>query len=864
MQLLRRRRVRRSLIAAVLVLGALTWWLARGDAEPAYVPGEHTEGLVDSLGRRLPEDTPPIVFREVAAASGLAFRHFPATRANRLPEDMGSGVALGDVDGDGDTDAYLVDVAGSLGRAAGERDLPGRCRLFVSEGDGTFRDATEASGAGLRVLGMAAAFLDKEGDGDLDLFVTSYGRCHLLENDGAGRFTDVSAAAGIDAPDGFWSGLAVGDADGDDDLDVYVCGYVEYDEDLTGGASAKRQYGAEIPAPINPSVFPPAPNLLYVNRGDGTFDERAEEAGVRDARGRGLGACFADLTGDGRLDLYVANDVSDNAFYVNRGDGTFEDVAARALVGDYRGAMGLAVGDFDADLDPDLFITHWVAQENALYENMADTAGPGEEAPVLFMDVADRHGLGQVALPMVGWATGFTDVDLDGRLDLLVVNGSTIPRDDDPTRLAPQPMQLFWNAGATGDGARGYFELGAHAGEVFGRELVGRGGALLDLERDGDEDVIVVAHGGDALLLRNDTPPRGHTLTVRLRQPAGNTFAVGARVVVEAGGRRRVRWTGTQGSYLSQHAVGELVVGLGEAERVERLEVTWPDGQTDRVRDVGADRLVTWVRGSPPDVAWLTGRVAAWRASARTPPADPSERRRFHELQGRAAHARIAGEPARAAALYAEALALWPGHEDCLYYRANCALEQGDETGALEGFERLVSVHPSSSKGWMQIGRLRQPGGQARLDDLDAAHAAFERAHEINGEQSGPVLHLGLVALLAGELETADAWLADAAALNTADVAARYYRGYVAWRRGRPDAAAARLAEAREALDARHGGGSVSSEGDTATGRALVATRRGGGHPGLARWRTLADRDLDADAEYAALQALLSPGAGGR
>jgi hypothetical protein len=888
--ILARKRTRRSLLVAVVVLGSVAAWQSLGDEGETYVPGERTDGLTDSLGRALPDDRPLLVMTEVSAEVGLVMDHFPVERSNRLPEDMGSGVALGDVDGDGDTDAYLVNLfglpegPGNLPLAAGHGPPPGvdaRSRLFRNEGDGTFHDATEASGAGLEVMGMAAAFFDREGDGDLDLMVTAYGTCHLLDNDGAGAFRDVSGSSGVDAYVGFWSGVALGDPDRDGDVDAYICGYTRYDEAGIDPTSTASQYGADIPALINPSAFEGERNLLLVNRGDGTFDDGAEAAGVDDPLGRGLGALFCDLTGDGLVDLYVANDVSDNALFMNRGDGTFQDITARALVGDYRGAMGMAVADFDGDADPDLFITHWVAQENALYANLAGDLGDDARAPpAMFMDEADRHGLGQVALHMVGWGASFVDLDGDGRLDLHVANGHTIPVRDDKRVLIPQRDHLFWNAGA----GRGFFELGEVAGEALAEKAVSRGSASFDLELDGDPDLLVMVYGSGPRLLRNDTALAGRTsLVVRLRQPTGNTFALGARVELELAGATgavahgdanevlnsgvdssasdtsiQVRWLGSQGSYLSQHVVGEVAFGLDGAPRAERLRVIWPDGEVETLDDVPADRLVTWTRGEPPRLELLPGRLASLRKEADTPPSDPARRRRFHDLVGEAADLRIAGDPLAAAARYEQALALWPGHDDCLYYLANCRLEAGDELGAAAVFEQATLIHPRSSRAWMQRGKLALPGGASTGDDLALARHCFEQALGINGEESGPVVQLGLVELLEERLDDAEQRFVHAARMNARDVPSRYFGGYLAWHRGDAIRAQSLLDEARDVASGAAGvGHSVSGEGDTATGAALVAEQGAAVHRGLERWRDVHGRDSAAEQEYAALAAEL-------
>ncbi len=847
MQLWRRKRKTALVAVAVLLLGAVAVREVRRSRVERYISGEHTEGLIDTLARGIPDDHPDVRFTDVAAAAGLVFRHFPATRTGRLPEDMGSGVALGDADGDGWTDVFLVNTAGALeDAAAGWPATDGRSRLFRNLGDGTFRDVTDESGIELETLGQGAAFWDPDGDGDLDLLVTSYGGLALLENDGAGHFHDATSEAGLAGFEGFWTGIAVGDYDVDGAVDLYVCGYVRYREDL-GASRHVSQFGRAIPALLNPSAFEPERNLLFRGRGDGTFEEVAAEAGVDNPTGRSLGAMFCDLSGDGLPDLYVANDVSDNAFYVNLGDGTFADRTHDALIGDYRGAMGLAAGDIDGDRDLDLFITHWVAQENALYLNHQIPGGSSEGSsgppcPV-FVDRAARYGLGHVALEAVGWGTGFFDYDNDGLLDLFVVNGSTIPDGDDPRRLTPQRSQLLWNV----PGEVGCREIGAVCGDFFRTAHVGRGGATFDCDLDGDEDLVVVLHGQLAVLLRNDGGNARPALRLRLRQPAGNRFALGAKILVTAGELVQFKELGSQGSYLSQHAAGEVAFGLGTAEIVERIEVTWPDGERSTMGPVALDSLVTWERGRTPRVEPLPGKLAAGRAR----PDDVERQRLFWRLHGEATSARIGGELERAALLYRRTLALWPGHEDSLYYLGNTLHELGREREALATFERLVAYHPRSNQGWMQIGFIHLPGGERELDDLAAATAAFERCHAINGEETRPVVQLGIVALLRGDLAAAQRWFSDAARTNPRSIEARWFGGLVAYRGGERERAEALLAEAHAlAIEGAAGGGSVSNEGDTRAGAAMLAAGGRTLSALLDRWRTLAEREGDIGGEY--------------
>lgn len=848
MLLWKRKTLRRLSLMGVVLVGGILAVLLWPDGDSAYVPGEKLEGITDTLGRALPEDHPPVSFTDVTTDAGLIFHHFDATRSGHLPEDMGSGVALGDADGDGWTDVFFANLAGPFEGLAFEWDGGGsKCGMFRNLGDGRFEDVTQSSGLGLLALANGAAWVDIDGDADLDLFVTTFGRCFLFRNDGEMQFTDVSESSGVQGFEGFWTGIATGDYDRDGHLDIYVCGYVQYRESVGAGGGAMSQYDTAIPALLNPSVFDGERNLLLHNRGDGSFEEVAEAAGVLESKGRGLGATFTDLNNDGWLDLYIANDVSDNALYLNRHDGSFENRTSEALLGDYRGAMGMAVTDFDQDQDLDLFITHWVAQENALYENVtSDLAVEGKEANLLFMDEADRFGLGQIALDMVGWATGFFDFDNDGQRDLFVINGSTIPDDKNPEQLVPQRPQLFWNAGAE----RGFFELGAAAGEFFTKKRVGRGGAHFDYDLDGDLDIVVVSHGQAAHLLRNDSKQAGGSVLLRLRQPEGNRFAIGASVIVKWGEHAMIDQIGAQGSYLSQHAVGELGFGLGEALQMDSVTVRWPNGTTDTAGPFPAGSLITWQRGTEPQVAILPGRLLA----AAKQPQSIADQKRFFTLLKRAGQQRIAGHLADAESSYQEALSIWPGHWDSLYYLGNIFMEQGRDAEALATFKELALYQPQGSRVWMQMGRLYLPGGDPQLDDLAAARAAFTRCHEINREQSEPSLQLGIVSLLEGSFAESDTHFASAAMHNLRSVPARWFRGLLAYQRGDHQAAQEFLNDAHQVLADSNPSGSTSNEGATAQGVEMMAAQAEANLDSmLNRWRTLGERVADVNAEYQGL-----------
>ncbi|NOZ03610.1 MAG: VCBS repeat-containing protein, partial [FCB group bacterium] len=390
-----------GIIIFIVAVSATVWFVSR--PEPPYRPGEKIEGLTAGLTRSVPDNYPRVTFRNVAQEAGISFQHFSGRRSTQLPEDMGSGAAWGDYDNDGWLDLFIANEAGPLTLSEEEiNNSPAHSVLYHNRGDGTFEEVSVRAGVAVRGWAMAPAWGDYNNDGWLDLFVARYGENVFYFNNGDGTFTDRTRETGLGGRRGFWTGASWGDFNRDGLLDLYVCGYVRYSRPETGKTSL--QYQAEVPASINPSAFEPERNLLYRNNGDGTFTEMAEKAGVEDSKGRSLSSVWCDFDNDGWPDLYVANDVSDNVLFKNSGDGTFEEISHAAFVADYRGAMGIAVGDWDGDTDMDMFITHWIAQENALYNNLlAQLASlpTSSSKTVKFMDQADRYGLGQIALDYI-------------------------------------------------------------------------------------------------------------------------------------------------------------------------------------------------------------------------------------------------------------------------------------------------------------------------------------------------------------------------------------------------------------------------------------------------------------------------------
>jgi tetratricopeptide (TPR) repeat protein len=805
----------------------------RGD-DP-YVAGQEREGITRSLDRSLERPSTSLRFTEVSEQAGIRFEHFPFQRTSQIPEDMGSGGAWGDYDGDGWPDLFLVNFAAPLGVSDADMAASSATdRLYRNRGDGTFEDVTEAAGVGAAHRGMGASFGDYDADGDEDLFVTSWGRNILWENQGDGTFRDVTTRAGLGA-EAFWAGASWADFDLDGDLDLYVCAYVSYIPEPPG-SDAARMGDVENPFTINPSSHPPQRNHFYVNRGDGRFDERAEYAGVQAEIGRSLSAAWADFDGDGLSDLYVANDVSDNGMYWNRGDGTFQDVSYESLVADYRSSMGIGVGDWNGDLELDLFLTHWVAQENALFSNLtAASRAEGSEGRLRFRDDADRFGLGQIALDLVGWGTAFVDFDNDGWLDLFVANGSTLQKRGNPTEMVPMNPHLYWNRGPD----EGFFEVGEEAGfraEVPG---VGRGAAFADYDADGDADLFIIRHGGRARLLRNDSPT-GNWIGFRLRAHSGHPSGIGARIVVRAGDRAYLREAGAGPSYLSQH-FSDVLFGLGEAAKLDRVEITWPGGRREEWSDLELNRLWQLEEGSEPrpivrsTATSVESEPAAPRHSAISKRALVSdvasdltreEKLRFWKLNRRAQDLFVNGSWEEAIAVYTEMATIDPLHEDTHYYLGNSLLELERYAEAGASWEALVRLNAGSSRGWVQLGILHTLPAAGEFFDLDAASNAFETAHRINREESRPPMLWGEVEVAQGKLDAAQKNLEIAYRMNPRSTSALYLGGYIAWKRGDADDAQDLLERASASFEKEVAVRGVLGEGDTRSEEMNVARRK--------------------------------------
>ncbi len=544
-------RVRNCLLFSVLILTGF-----------AVVQGQTTE-----------TPSPTVLFTEVASAAGLHFSHWSGSSPEKyVLETMGSGAAFLDYNNDGWLDIYLVNGGAVPGYPPPQ---PIRNALFRNNGDGTFTDVTASAGVdGNRHYGMGVAAADFDGDGWTDIFVTTFGRNLLYRNRGNGTFAEVTDQAGV-AGSGWSTSAAFFDYDRDGDLDLFVARYVDYDFDrnVTCGHPARG-----IRAYCHPDIYDGIPSLLYRNNGDGTFTDVSQASGIGTHTGKSLGVVAADFNGDGWIDLYVANDSVRNFLFRNNGDGTFEEIAIPSGValdegGRPQAGMGTAAGDYDGDGRLDLIVTNLDLEYNDLYRNLGE----------FFMDASFQAGFASPSLPLVGWGTGFFDYDNDGDLDILVVNGHDIDNIEEfrPGESYPQPKLLFENTGGR------FREVAADHGQALTKPAVSRGAAFGDYDNDGDVDVLVLNLGGSPALLRNDGGNSNHWLSLSLEGTKSPPDPIGARIRLTAGGHTQTQHVVGGGSYLSS-SDRRIHFGLGQADRAERIEISWPSGTVDVLENVAA------------------------------------------------------------------------------------------------------------------------------------------------------------------------------------------------------------------------------------------------------------------------------------
>jgi enediyne biosynthesis protein E4 len=520
---------------------------------------------------------------DVTQRLGVNFR-YQASHTSRkyLPETMGAGVALFDYDNDGRLDIFLVNGA-PLADPTPKGTIPQKTgsqfwnRLYHQKSDGTFEDVTTKAGLQGTGYGMGVAVGDYDNDGYEDLYVTAYGGNKLYHNNGDGTFTDVTQKAGV-AGGGWSTSAAWVDLDGDGFLDLVVLRYLEWDFDDVWCGEHKEGYRAY----CHPDFFKPIAPLVYHNNGDGTFKEVAQKIGMAKP-GKGLGVAIADYDRDGHIDLFVANDSMAEFLYHNKGDGNFEEVGLVSEVavdidGRTFAGMGADFADFNNDGWPDIVVTDLANQRYALYQNNGDGS---------FTYASSTLGLGRMTVAHSGWGVRFFDYDNDGWKDLLIAQGHDLDTIEMnfPNLRYREPMLLARNTG------KGFVDVSEESGSVFKQPWVSRGLAIGDLDNDGRLDAVVTTNDGPAHILHNETAAQNHWLLLKLTGHKSNRDGIGAAVkLVTASGQQFATVT-TASSYLSA-SDKRVHFGLGKDGNAQVIEIRWPSGIVQTLKDIHADQVL--------------------------------------------------------------------------------------------------------------------------------------------------------------------------------------------------------------------------------------------------------------------------------
>ena len=522
-------------------------------------------------------------FVDITQRVGINFQYLAShTSRKYLLETMGAGVALFDYDNDGRLDIYLVNGA-PLSDPTPKGTVPRKTdsqywnRLYHQKPDGTFEDVTEKAGLQGAGYGMGVAVGDFDNDGYEDLYVTAYGGNKLYHNNGNGTFTDVTEKAGV-AGGGWSTSAAWVDLDGDGFLDLVVLRYVDWDFDDVWCGEHKEGYRAY----CHPDYFKPISPLVYHNNKDGTFTEVAQKVGLGKP-GKGLGVAIADYDRDGHIDLFVANGSMGEFLYHNKGDGTFEDVGlASGVAVDIDGrtyaGMGVDFADYNNDGWPDIVVTDLANQRYALYQNSGDSS---------FAYASQPLGIGQMTLSHSGWGVRFLDYDNDEWKDLLIAQGHDLDTIelDHPNLHYREPMLLARNTG------HGFVDVSAQSGSVFRQAWVARGMAIGDLDNDGRLDAVVTTNDGPVHILHNETATRNHWILLKLVGDKSNRDAIGAEVTLVTGSRSQYATVSTASSYLSA-SDKRVHFGLGQENVAQRIEIRWPSGIRQTLKDIPVDQIL--------------------------------------------------------------------------------------------------------------------------------------------------------------------------------------------------------------------------------------------------------------------------------
>ncbi|MGB6265560.1 MAG: CRTAC1 family protein [Candidatus Acidiferrales bacterium] len=549
---------------AVLLLAA--WSVAGGNSAAQGTAGSPTG----------------VRFEDVTRAAGIHFVHNNGAFGKKwLPETMGPGVAFLDYDNDGWQDVLIVNGMDFPGHGQRRTTMA----LYHNNHDGTFTDVTHKAGLDVPMFGMGVAVGDYNNDGYDDIFVTALGQSHLFRNNGNGTFTDVTKQAGLWGPNEFSTSAAWVDYDRDGKLDLVVANYVQW----TPQSDIYCTMDGKAKSYCTPESYKGTSVRLWHNRGDGTFEDATQKAGMFDATSKSLGIAILDANQDGWPDVLVSNDTQPNKLYMNNRNGTFTEKGVPAGIaysedGVARAGMGVDAADYDRTGYPSVVITNFSNQMLALYHN---------ERNGLFVDEAPQSDVGHATLLTLGFGCFFFDYDLDGWLDMYVADGhieDAVERVQQRVRYA-EPPHLFRNLG------NGKFEdATASAGRAFAAPRVARGAAYGDFNNDGALDMIVSTNGGPAVLFRN-TGATNHSLRIKLEGVKSNRDGIGAVARVTAGNDAQSAMLRSGSSYLSSSEL-VLTFGLAKHTQADAVEIRWPSGQVDELKNVGADQMVTVKEGA--------------------------------------------------------------------------------------------------------------------------------------------------------------------------------------------------------------------------------------------------------------------------
>lgn len=523
-----------------------------------------------------------IRFVDVTEQTGITFKHTDGSSGNRyIIESVTAGLALFDYDGDEDIDIYFLNGAPLPGTVSG---TPPRNTLYRNDGNWSFTDTTDQSGLGDTGYGLGVTIGDYDNDGDADVYLNNYGPNVLYRNNGNGTFTDITKSAGVGNGEKVGAGACFLDMDGDGDLDLFVSNYLKFSHAIHVPHSMKgfSQYGS-------PLDYPPEPDTMYRSNGDGTFRDVSAISGIAEHPGTGMGTVCGDYDNDGDTDIFVANDVMGNFLFRNDGTGRFEEVGLQAGVAyDYYGreqaSMGVDCGDYDNDGRLDFFVTSYAQELSTLYHNL----GHG-----IFEDATITSGAGVGTLNNVTWGNGLVDFDNDGDRDIFIASGHV---QDNVEKYDNRTAYRQSNTVQMNIGKGRFINVSGNCGNGLEVMLSSRGAAFDDMDNDGDVDVIVLNTRTKPTILRNDSSPTGHWLKVRLKGVKTNRYGVGARVKVIAGDLTLVDEVHSGRGYQS-HFGTCLHFGLGRHKKIDRIEVQWIGGKKDVFLNIAVNQSVTLVEG---------------------------------------------------------------------------------------------------------------------------------------------------------------------------------------------------------------------------------------------------------------------------